>query len=242
MLIAPVAHIDAIRRDHANRLLLAWGHRMGAVNRPVYAIDASHALFHHGEPVAVAVAGDTVREVVGQTGIRRDQCIELVRLCAARRDLCRPMLRLWRELIYPQLATLHRRQVAVSYQDEALHSGDLYRFDGWADLGRAGGGGRDQRTGRAGRRMKVWGWPAALALTLAASVTLAEPVHVDAVVVIDGQALHLPAAICTLDEPAVYSREDGRLTLRIAGVTCTDRLFRDGFDSPARVPAWKEPR
>lgn len=81
----------------------------------------------------------------------------------------------------------------------------------------------------------------ALALLLPACA-LAEPVRVDALVVIDGQTLHLPAAICTLDEPAVYSREDGRLTLRIAGITCADRVFRDGFDSPARVPAWKEPR
>lgn len=81
----------------------------------------------------------------------------------------------------------------------------------------------------------------ALALLLPA-VALAEPVSVDALVVIDGEALHLPAAICRLDVPVAYAREDGRLTLRLAGVTCADRLFADGFDSPARVPAWKEPR
>lgn len=83
--------------------------------------------------------------------------------------------------------------------------------------------------------------PALLALLLPA-LAAAEPVHVDALVLIDGQALHLPGAICRLESPAVYSREDGRLTLRLAGVTCTDRLFRDGFDSPATLPAWKEPR
>lgn len=104
-------------------------------------------------------AGETVREVVGQTGIRRDQCVELMRLCAARRDLCRPMLRLWREMIFPALAAAHHREIAVSYQDEALHSGDLYRFDGWFLLGKGGGGGRDSRTGRPGRKMKIWAWP-----------------------------------------------------------------------------------
>lgn len=70
----------------------------------------------------------------------------------------------------------------------------------------------------------------------------AEPVHVDALVVFDGVETHLPAAICVLDEPLAYQREDGRLTLRLAGVTCADRLFGDGFDAPARVQAWREPR
>lgn len=159
MLIAPVAHIEAIDRADLNRLLVAWGHRMGPMTRPNYAIEAHHALFHNGSPVAVAAAGETVREVVGQTGIRREECVELMRLCAVRRDLCRPMLRLWREMVFPPVAAAHRRQVAVSYQDEALHSGDLYRFDGWALLGKGGGGGRDRRTGRTGRKMKIWGWP-----------------------------------------------------------------------------------
>lgn len=78
---------------------------------------------------------------------------------------------------------------------------------------------------------------------IAAGAKAAEPVHVDALVLIDGQALHLPGAICRLESPAVYSREDGRLTLRLAGVTCTDRIFGDGFDAPGPVlPAWKEPR
>jgi len=68
------------------------------------------------------------------------------------------MLRLWREMVFPALAAVHRREIAVSYQDEALHSGNLYRFDGWQLLGKGGGGGRDTRTGRPGRKMKIWGW------------------------------------------------------------------------------------
>lgn len=142
---------------------------MGAMLRPSYAIEAHHALFEHGRPVAVTAAGEPVREVVGQTGIRRDQAVELTRLCAARRDLCRPMLRLWREMIFPAVAGAHGREVAVSYQDEALHNGDLYRFDGWLLLGKGGGGGRDTRTGRPGRKMKIWGWPPEHALALLAA-------------------------------------------------------------------------
>lgn len=166
ILIAPLAHLDAIDRAEANRLLVRWEHRMGPYSRPCYAFEAHHALYHNGEPVAVTSTGETAREVVGRTGIRRNQCVELVRLCAARRDLCRPTLRLWREMVFPALAARHDRPLAVSYQDEALHTGDVYRFDGWLDIGKAGGGGRDSRTGRQGRKMKVWAWPPAVARSL----------------------------------------------------------------------------
>lgn len=176
MLFAPIQHIDAIDRADLNRLLVAWGHRMGAYSRPSYAIEAHYAMFEHGEPVAVAAAGETVREVVGQTGIRREQCVELARLCAVRPGLCRPMLRLWREMVFPALATMHGRALAVSYQDEALHTGDVYRFDGWLMIGRGGGGGADARTGRAGRRMKIWAWPPDAARSVALPIP-ARPVR-----------------------------------------------------------------
>lgn len=160
--VAPIAHLEQIDRRELNRCLTDWGHRMGPLSRPAFAIDSCHALFQHGEPVAITAASDTVREVVGSTGLRRDEVVELARLCAARRDLCRPMLRLWREMLLPAIAEAHGRWAAVSYQDEALHSGDIYRFDGWMLLGRAGrGGAPDKRTGRIPRRMKVWGWPVA---------------------------------------------------------------------------------
>ena len=163
MMIAPVVHIERINRDQLNRCLVDWGHRMGPFTRPAYAIDAHYALFHNGAAVAVTSASDTVREVVAQTGLRRDQCVELARLCAARPHLCRPMLRLWREFIFPALAERHGRQIAVSYQDEALHSGDVYRFDGWAMIGKGGGTGTDNRTGRKGRKLGVWAWPPSVA-------------------------------------------------------------------------------
>lgn len=168
MLVSPLASIDSIDRDTLNECLVAWGHRMGPYTRPKFAIEAHHALFQDGVPVAVAAAGETAREVVGQTGIRRDQCVELIRLCAVRPHLCRPMLRLWREIVLPSLLLAHRRQLAVSYQDEALHSGDLYRFDGWVEIGKGGGGGTDARTDRQGRKMKIWAWPPEAASSLIA--------------------------------------------------------------------------
>lgn len=162
MLVPPIAHIESIDRAELNRLLVRWEHRMGEYTRPTYAFEAHHALFQNGEPVAVSAAGETAREVVGQTGITRAEAVELVRLCAVRRDLCRPMLRLWREMVLPGIASVHHRRIAVSYQDEALHTGDIYRFDGWQLLGKGGGGGIDARTGRSGRKMKIWGWPVEL--------------------------------------------------------------------------------
>jgi antitoxin VapB len=157
--LEPVAHIEAIDRATLNRCLSAWGHRMGEFTRPSYAIEAHHALFHHGEPIAVTAASETVRETIGDTGISRFEVVELARLCAMRPHLSRPMLRLWRELLFPDIAAAHGRAFAVSYQDEALHTGDVYRHDGWLKIGKGGRGGPDSRTGRLGRSLAIWGWP-----------------------------------------------------------------------------------
>lgn len=166
MLAPPMLGLYPVDRDTANSLLEAWGHRMGPMRRPSYAIEAHHALLHDGEPVALAMSGEPVRETVGQSGIARSVCVELTRLCAARPHLCRPMLRLWREFVFPAVAARHGRRLAVSYQDEALHRGDVYRFDGWLDICRAGGGGGNSRTGRPSRKMRVWAWPPEVAAEL----------------------------------------------------------------------------
>ena len=166
-LFSPAIHIAAIDREMLNQCLVAWEHKMGIYARPSYAIEAHHALFHHGQPVAVTAASETVRETIGDTGLRRSEVVELARLCACRRDLCRPMLRLWRELLWPDIAAAHGRDFAVSYQDEALHSGDVYRFDGWLEVGRGGRGGSDSRTGRPGRKLKIWAWPRGVAAVIA---------------------------------------------------------------------------
>lgn len=159
MLVPPIAHLEAIDRDELNRCLVAWGHRMGPWTRPCFAFEAFHALFEHGRPVAVAAAGETPREVVGDTGLLRAEVVELGRLCAERPGLNRIMLRLWREMVFPALARAHDRRLAVSYQDEALHNGNIYRFDGWRRIGRGISGGNDARSGRRHRSLAIWGWP-----------------------------------------------------------------------------------
>lgn len=155
---APIFCLRAIDREEANRCLTLWGHRMGAWTRPTYRFESCHGIFQHDQIVGVTVAGETPREVVGDTGLQRHEVVELGRLCAAEPGLCRVMLRLWRRCIFPDIARAHRRSWAVSYQDESLHSGNTYRFDGWVLIGRGGGGGTDQRSGRKGRSLAIWGW------------------------------------------------------------------------------------
>lgn len=165
-LFAPLASLEAVDIGTANRCLVAWEHKMGPLNRPMGKVWA-HALMHHGEPVAVVIAADLVTEQVA--GFARTEAIELARLCAARPDLCRPMLRLWREFVFPALCAASapqgvapELQFVVSYQDEALHSGNVYRFDGWVDLEQSRSG-NDHRSGRKGRNKRIWAWPRAAA-------------------------------------------------------------------------------
>ena len=155
MSLFPIATFDRIELVEANALLTRWGHRMGAMERPSYSDTPHFALFHGREPVAVAMASTLVRDHVGGglDHLRRDNAIELSRLCAQRAGLCRIALRLWREFVLPQLAP-----VAISYQDADLHNGNTYRFDGWARAGFSSSG-TDQRTGRKGRRKWIWVYP-----------------------------------------------------------------------------------
>jgi hypothetical protein len=133
-----------------NKLLTLWEHKMGPCKRPNGDI-WGHALFAHGEPIAVTVTSALVSETCA--GLRRDQAIELARLCADRPTINRVILRLWREFIFPS----YGREWAVSYQDEALHNGNTYRFDGWEVLGRSRSG-PDRRSGLKGRSKTIWGW------------------------------------------------------------------------------------
>jgi hypothetical protein len=155
MLIPPIAHIAAIELTDANAALVKWGHRMGACKRPNGNIWA-HGLFAHGELVAVTISAALIRETCA--GLTRAQAVELARLCASRPGLCRVMLRLWREFVYPAHCQRHGYEWAVSYQDESLHIGDTYRFDGWVRLREHARSGPDSRTGRPGRTKTIWGW------------------------------------------------------------------------------------
>jgi antitoxin VapB len=85
--------------------------------------------------------------------ITRQNSVELSRLCASRPGLCRVVLRLWREFVFPALG----KQYAVSYQDADLHNGNTYRFDGWKRLGFSRSG-TDKRSGAKGRRKWIWVW------------------------------------------------------------------------------------
>lgn len=153
-LAPPIAHLAEIERAELNRALVAWGHRIGQWNRPQM-LEWHHGLFHNGRLVAVTATASLIRETCA--GLTRDQAIELGRLCASDRHLCRPMLRLWREFVFRPLAERRGWTWAVSYQDAVMHTGNTYRMDGWVRIG-AGSSGPDSRSGRQGRKRVIWGY------------------------------------------------------------------------------------
>jgi antitoxin VapB len=117
----------------------------------------AHGLRHDGRLVAVTATDHLAAASVA--GLSRTQAVELSRVCAERPDLCRVALRLWREFVFPGMREARGVSWAVSYQDAALHSGNLYRFDGWVRLGFSHSG-TDTRSGRPGRDKWVWAWNA----------------------------------------------------------------------------------
>lgn len=92
----------------------------------------------------------------------RANAVELSRLCAERKHLCRVALRLWREFVFPALSA----DVAISYQGADLHTGATYRFDGWQRAAYARAGGDDPRSGRKARNKWIWIWPPEAAQSL----------------------------------------------------------------------------
>lgn len=145
---------EQVSLAEANERLVAWGHKMGALNRGNQGA-LCHGLIHEGKIVAVTTASTTIAPVVGGCDfLTRENTIELSRLCAERSGLCRVALRLWREFVFPALTY----EYAVSYQDADLHNGNTYRFDGWERVGRSRSG-PDTRSGRPGRDKYVWSWP-----------------------------------------------------------------------------------
>lgn len=154
MLAPPIVHIEAIDITDLNRALVSWEHKMGPWRRPDFGRARFHGMFYNGRLVAVTVTDQLIAK---QTcGINRDEAVDLGRMCAERPDLCRAMLRIWREFVFPAFHV----SWAISYQDAVIHSGNLYRFDGWVRLGNSSSG-TDARSGARGRRKVVWGWAAA---------------------------------------------------------------------------------
>jgi hypothetical protein len=155
MLVEPLISFDRIARADLNRCLVAWGHKMGPWTRPEGYPEWFHGLRQHGQLVAVVAAGALIRERVA--GLDRSQALELGRVCADRPTLNRVIVRLWREAVFTALAEQHGYTWAVSYQDAVMHRGNLYRFDGWVQLG-ASRSGSDRRRGGKGRSKIIWGW------------------------------------------------------------------------------------
>lgn len=142
----PLLHVSMVELvpgsiELANLLLVDWGHRLGAVNRPFR--QEAWLLELHGEPISVSVSGSIVSGNVA--GYRREEVVECSRLCSAPNFswATRIMLRLWREVCAP-LWKCWPVKAAISYSHNAHHRGDLYRFDGWEkvreDCGSNGGG------------------------------------------------------------------------------------------------------
>jgi antitoxin VapB len=152
----PLATFDEIPLSEANVLLVRWGHKMGALERGNSAALHCHALIVHGDPVGLACTSSLIRERVGGGlgHLTRSNTVELSRLCAAEPWACRVVLRMWREIVFPALGYA----AAISYQDAHLHSGNIYRFDGWRRAGYSHSG-NDSRTGRRGRDKYIWVWP-----------------------------------------------------------------------------------
>ena len=154
----PLVIFDEIPLDKANACLVSWGHKMGAINRPMNGSvisgggDSAHALVHDGDVLAVTVTSTLISpNVAAHPEMTRSNTIELSRLCSSSPHLCRVALRLWREFVFMQL----HHEFAISYQDANLHTGATYRNDGWSVIAKSRSG-TDTRSGRKGRSKVIW--------------------------------------------------------------------------------------
>jgi hypothetical protein len=154
---APIAALQECTLDVANHYLVQWDHKMGPLKRPKKGDPGCHVLLFDAHPVAITATSTLIRLGVGG-GLRRvltrENTVELSRLCAMAPGLCRIMLRMWREFVFPSLGY----DFAISYQDRDIHTGNTYRFDGWVRVRPSRAGGIDQRSGRAGRHKWIWAW------------------------------------------------------------------------------------
>lgn len=139
LLEIPMAGLYPLGIADANLLLTEWGHRLGPVHRPFR--QEAYGFEVDGRVVALATSGSIVNGPVA--GLERDEVVELTRLASSEPWGCRVMLRLWREVCAPRWKSWPAK-AAVSYSHNAMHPGNLYRFDGWEkvreDAGSTGGG------------------------------------------------------------------------------------------------------
>jgi len=143
-----MAGLYPVDLDYANALLVEWEHKLGPCERPFGS--EAFVLELDGRPISVSISASTVSDTVAgkdRAGLRveweRGEVVELARLASVNRWVNRIMLRLWRETCGPRWAYWPVK-AAISYSKNALHTGDLYRFDGWerikTDAGSSGGG------------------------------------------------------------------------------------------------------
>jgi hypothetical protein len=135
----PIGGIYPIPIEEANERLVQWDHKLGPCHRPFR--QEAYGLLVDGKPIAIAISASIVNGPVA--GYQRTEVVELARCAAANRWANRVMIRLWRELCAPRWKNWPVK-AAVSYSKNSMHSGDLYRFDGWEkireDAGSSGGG------------------------------------------------------------------------------------------------------
>jgi hypothetical protein len=158
---APAA-FESLDMAAGNELLVAWGHRLGVLNRPFS--QRCYALFVDGEPVSLAMSAAPVgtpvqaepdeidpdgKVVRRGERLRRQEVVELARLCSAPGQAwaSRVMIRVWRE-VFARRWPDGPVSAAVSYSQNAHHRGDLYRFDGWTKV--------RERTGNQPGRNCTW--------------------------------------------------------------------------------------
>lgn len=139
----PLAGFDLITHDAADQALEAWGHYLGACDRPFGR--QSFGLYLGLDLISVAVSASTVSDTSG--GYQRTEVVELARLVTRPSDrwATRVTMRLWREIAPGCWAAKYWPvRAAVSYSNETRHKGDIYRFDGWTKVavmpGSTGGG------------------------------------------------------------------------------------------------------
>jgi hypothetical protein len=147
VLIVPISQIADIEMTEVNAALLRWEHRIGACSLPNHDMWA-HGLVEYDRLVGVAIAASLIR--VTAASLTLSEAFKLAYLCAARPDQCRVVLRMWREFVFPSLCRTYD-------QDESLHSGDTYWFDGRVQLGRSRRC-TNKRSGRMWRSKTIWGW------------------------------------------------------------------------------------
>jgi hypothetical protein len=125
LLDAPLGAFTVLDLEEANRLLLEWGHNLGACERPFRS--EAWVLELEGEPVSLAISASAVSDTVA--GYRRGEVVEQARLCSAPgyNWATRIMLRFWRERCAPRWSCWPVK-AAIAYHQNAHHKGSIYRL------------------------------------------------------------------------------------------------------------------